>query len=202
LVGVLCAGGLLAAAAATGAVADTAPGTGMLAESTIKARMLTIREITRASGTMAPVTTEGIACHEMPYIKTGNVRYCFYMTLRSDAAYAAGRLSVTHVDVLSFDVPSEGPAYLKEMGNVGGPQSRTLAKSPTGVTRFDPAAAIPIGANADGTPINKTGATVTVYALTGSNFVYATCANPNGSAKGLRACANRVVAAQLTKLNR
>ena len=199
----LTVGALSAAITAPSAgAAPATPPTGMLTEAAIRARMLTIPEITRASRTKGPVTTDGVTCHYAPYINNGNVRYCYYETLRSDAAYAAKQFSVTHVDVLSFDSPSLGRAYLKEMGNVGSPSARTVAKSRTSVTRLDTAVDVPVGTSADGMPITKSGAAVSVNVWTGSNFVYATCANPNGSVKGLRACADRLVAAQVKKLNK
>jgi len=196
--------GLTAAVAVTvvavGAGTASAASHTILSDKQIKKVLLPLSQIQKVSGAAGPVTAADVTCHEAPYY-AGNVHYCYYEQMRSDAAYGAGTYSPSHVDILSFDNAKLPATYLKEMKAGGGPTATTLAATPTMVVKFDPKASIGTAPDASGQPVIVTGPTVSVYQSKGSNVVYTVCANPRGgSSAQLTTCAKALAKAQLAKL--
>ena len=162
--------------------------------------LLPLSQIQTVSKAAGPVTAADVVCHEAPYY-AGNVHYCYYEQMRSDAAYGAGTYSPSHVDILSFDNAKLPATYLKEMKAGGGPTASTLAATPTMVVKFDPKASIGTAPDASGQPVIVTGPTVSVYQSKGNNVVYTVCANPRGGGSAaLTTCAKALAKAQLAKL--
>ncbi len=172
----------------------------ILTENQVKKALLPLAQITRISGAAGPVTAADVTCHNAPYY-AGNVEYCYYEVMRSEAAYSGGTLSPSHVDIISFSNSKLPSAYLKEMKAGGGPTAITLSASPTMVVKYDPKASISANPDASGQPALVVGPTVSVYARKGINVVYTVCANPKATtATDLTACAKKLAAAQLARL--
>ncbi|MEI6361308.1 MAG: hypothetical protein WCP95_04180 [Actinomycetes bacterium] len=186
----------------TGLLATPAAATSrtMLTETQVKKALLTLPQITSISGAAGPVTSAGVTCHAAPYY-AGNVEYCYYEMMRSDAAYAGGKPSPSHVDIISFSNAKLPIAYLKEMKAGGGPTAITLTATPTLIVKYDPKASISTSADAGGQPVLSTGPTVSVYQRKGINVVYTVCADPKATTSTqLAICAKKLATAQLARL--
>ncbi len=183
----------LAAGPASGA------GTDVLTRSQVRKTLLTLKQVSAASGVGSPSAADALVCHSAPY-PPGNVNYCYYEYLHSDGAYATGKAWPNHVDLLGFDSARAARKYLKEMKASRLP-SAVLSQTSSSVTFYDSDLAIttpPVGA---GDPVQTKGPTVTIFSLRGANVVYIACADPKAlNSTALAACAKSLVKAQLTKL--
>lgn len=172
----------------------------LLTEGQVRKALLSLADITKVSGAAGPVTAADVTCHSAPYY-AGNVEYCYYEQMRSDAAYAAGTPSPSHVDIISFSNAKLPSTYLKEMKAGGGPTASTLAATPTMVVKYDPKASISTSVDASGQPVLTVGPTVSVYARKGINVVYTVCANPKATTPTqLTTCAKKLANTQLARL--
>jgi hypothetical protein len=172
----------------------------LLSEPQVRKALLPLSSITRISGAAGPVTAADVTCHNAPYY-AGSVEYCYYEQMRSDAAYAAGSQSPSHVDIISFSNSKLPKTYLKEMKAGGGPTATTLSATPNMVVKYDPKASISTSVDATGQPALVVGPTVSVYARKGINVVYTVCANPKATTSTqLAVCAKKLAAAQLARL--
>jgi hypothetical protein len=172
----------------------------LLTESQVRKALLSLGQVTRISGAAGPVTAADVTCHSAPYY-AGEVEYCYYEQMRSAAAYSAGTLSPSHVDIISFSNAKLPLAYLKEMKAGGGPTASTLSATPKMVVKYDPKGSIATAPDASGQPVMVVGPTVSVYARKGINVVYTVCANPKATTStDLAACAKKLANAQLARL--
>jgi len=188
---------MLVGAIASPAAASTSA---LLSEPQVRKALLPLTSITKISAAAGPVTAADVTCHNAPYY-AGNVEYCYYELMRSDAAYAGGTSSPSHVDIISFSDAKLPVTYLKEMKAGGGPTATTLSATPTMVVKYDPKASISTSVDASGQPVLVVGPTVSVYARKGINVVYTVCANPKATTSTqLTACAKKLAAAQLARL--
>lgn len=188
---------VLIGALATPAAA-TAPS--LLTEGQVRKALLPLSSIAKISGASGPVTAADVTCHSAPYY-AGNVEYCYYEQMRSDAAYANGTQSPSHVDIISFSNSKLPSTYLKEMKSGGGPTATTLSATPKMVVKYDSKANISTSVDATGQPVMVVGPTVSVYARKGINVVYTVCANPKATTPtALTTCAKKLAAAQLARL--
>ena len=197
LISVLALSTVLVGALATPAAAASRS---LLTESQVRKALLPLTSITKISGAAGPVSAADVTCHSAPYY-AGNVEYCYYELMRSDAAYKGGTPSPSHVDIISFSNAKLPVTYLKEMKAGGGPTASTLTATPKMVVKYDPKANISTSVDASGQPVIVVGPTVSVYARKGINVVYTVCADPKATSSAqLTTCAKKLATAQLARL--
>lgn len=172
----------------TGAAVAAAPD--RLTQPRLKRLLLTLPQITTASGTGYPAQASGVTCATSAEIKA-NV--CYQKSLHSDRARSAGAPWVTRLNVLSFATAAEARQYAAVAGS---DRPQTLAKSETLVVAFDPTSMISDGLRMEPAP------EAYAFQAVGPNAIWSACADPSGNttAANLASCAKSLAAAQAKKL--
>jgi hypothetical protein len=187
--------------AAIGLAAGPASGAGsnVLTKGQVRKALLTVKQISAASGVGSASAADALVCHSAPYT-TGSVNYCYYEYLHSDPAFAAGKAWPNHVDLLGFDSAKTARTYLKEM-KASRPATAILSQTSTSVMFYDTDLPITTAAAVGAQPQQVKGPTVTIFSARGANVAYIACADPKATdSKALAACATALAKAQLAKL--
>jgi hypothetical protein len=189
---------LVAAVTTVTAVPATAMTPTLLSQAQVKKALLTLPQVDALVG-LTDLKSDELACHHAPYYK-GVVNYCYYVSLRSDAAFRANTAWPNHVDIISFVSTAAAQRYINELKR-DRTTSVLLGQTAASATFYDKDAPIYAPAAGAGTAANLTGPTVSAFWRKGLNVVYTACADPKATTNtSLAACATKVAKAQLLRL--